>query len=133
MNATSKSEPAALLQRYLAAVAKRDAARAVECFAQSAILDLPTVKPSRFFGLDEIKSAHLLAFENLEEISVEADDIRDADHGAMTSGRLSVVCRGERETHVFGIAVESSEPGLDRVSWYFDSRGHRPWSDKTVL
>jgi hypothetical protein len=133
VNATSKSDPVALLQRYLGAVAKRDSARVAECFAQGAILDLPTVKPSRFIGLDEIRTAHLWAFENLEEVSVETDDIVREERSAMAAGRLTVICRGERETHAFGISAESSDPGLDRVSWYFDSRGHRPWSDKTVL
>jgi hypothetical protein len=133
MNATSKSDPVALLQRYLGAITKRDSARAAECFAHGAVLDLPTVKPSRFLGLDEIKTAHLWAFENLEEVRVETDDIVRAERAAMAAGRLTVTCRGERKTHAFGISVESSDPGFDRVSWYFDSRGHRPWSDKTVL
>jgi hypothetical protein len=133
MNATSKSDPVALLQCYLGAVAKRDSARVAECFAQGAILDLPTVKPSRFIGLGEIKTAHLWAFENLEEVRVETDDIVCAEFSAMAAGRLTVICRGDLETHAFGLSVESCDLGLDRVSWYLDSRGHRPWTDKTVL
>jgi hypothetical protein len=68
MNATSKSDPVALLQSYLGAFANRDSVRVGECFAQGAVLDLPAVKPSRFIGLDEIKTAHLWAFENLEDV-----------------------------------------------------------------
>jgi hypothetical protein len=133
VNATSKSDPVTLLRRYLGALVKRDSAQVAECFTQRAILDLPTVKPSRFMGLEEIRTAHLWAFENLKEVTVETDDILRAGPSAMTAGRLTVICRGRRETHAFGISAESSDPGLDRVSWYFDSRGHRPWSDKTVL
>jgi hypothetical protein len=133
VNATSKLDPVVLLQRYLVAFAKRDSVLVTECFANGAVLELPTVKPSRFMGLDEIRTAHRLAFENLQVVRVETDDIVQAERSAMGAGRLTVTCRGEQETHVFGIAVESSDPGLDRVSWYFDSRGRRPWSDKTVL
>ena len=133
VNATLKSDPVALLQRYLGAVTKRDSTRAAECFAHGAVLDLPAVKPSRFIGPDEIKTAHLWAFENLEEVRVETDDIVCAKRCAMAAGRLTVICRGEREVYPFGISLEASDSGLDRVSWYFDSRGHRPWSDKTVL
>jgi hypothetical protein len=133
VNAAPQSDPSAQLRRYLAAVANRDATRVAECFAQGAILDLPTIKPSRFMGLEEIKTAHLWAFEILQEASVETDEVLSAEHSAMAAGRLIVVCRGQQEIHAFGIAVESSDSGLDRVSWYFDSRGHRPWSDRTVL
>lgn len=133
MNAKPQSDPSAQLRCYLAAVAKRDATRAAECFTQGAILDLPAIKPSRFMGLEEIKTAHLWAFENLQEAGVESDEVLSAGHSAMAAGRLTVVCRGQQEIHAFGIAVESSDSGLDRVSWYFDSRGHRPWSDRTVL
>ena len=133
MNATSKLDPVALLQRYLVAFANRDSVLVTQCFANGAVLELPTVKPSRFMGLDEIRTAHRLAFENLQEVRVETDDIVQAERSAMGAGRLTVTCRGQRETHVFGIAVESSDPGLGRVSWYFDSRGRRPWSDKAVL
>jgi SnoaL-like domain len=133
VNAAQQSNPSVQLRRYLAAVGDRDAARAAECFAQGAILDLPTIKPSRFLGLEEIKTAHLWAFENLQEVTVETDEVLSVEQSAMTAGRLTVVCRGQQEIHVFGISVESSNSGLDRVSWYFDSRGHRPWSDRTVL
>jgi len=133
VSAALQSDPSAQLRRYLAAVANRDAARAAECFAQGAILDLPAIKPSRFMGLEEINTAHLWAFENLQEATVETDEVLSVEQFAMTAGRLTVVCRGQQEIHVFGISVESSNSGLDRVSWYFDSRGHRPWSDRTVL
>jgi hypothetical protein len=84
-------------------------------------------------GFEEIKTAHLWAFENLQEARVETDEVLSAEHSAMAAGRLTVVCRGQQEIHAFGIAVECSESGLNRVSWYFDSRGYRPWKDKTVL
>jgi SnoaL-like domain len=133
VNAVPQFDPSTRLNRYLAAVAKRDATRVAECFAPGAVLDLPTVKPNRFVGLEEIKTAHLWSFENLEEARVETDEILSAEHCALAAGRLTVVCRGRQEIHAFGIAVESSGSGLSRVSWYFDSRGHRPWSDRTVL
>jgi hypothetical protein len=133
VNAAPQSNPSAQLRRYLAAVAKRDATRVAECFAPGAVLDLPTVKPNRFMGFDEIKTAHLWAFENLEEARVETDEVLSTEHSAMAAGRLTVVCRGQQEIHAFGIAVESSDSGLNRVSWYLDSRGYRPWTDKTVL
>jgi hypothetical protein len=133
VNAAQQSNPSIQLSRYLAAVGDRDAARVAECFARGAILDLPTIKPSRFLGLEEIKTAHLWAFENLQEVTVETDEVLSVEKSAMAAGRLTVVCRGQQEIHVFGISVESSNSGLDRVSWYFDSRGHRPWSDRTVL
>lgn len=133
MNAAPQFDPSTRLHHYLAAVAKRDATRAAECFAPGAVLDLPAVKPNRFFGFDEIKTAHLWAFEALAEARVETDEVLSAERSAMAAGRLTVVWRGRQEIHAFGIAVESSDSGLNRVSWYFDFRGHRPWSDKTVL
>lgn len=133
MNASQKSDAVAILHRYLTALAKRDIVHLAGCFARGAVLDFPTVKPGRFCGLEEITDAHRLAFENVEDLSVETKDILETEHSAMASGSLSVTCRGKRETHVFGISIECSEPGLDRVSWYLDSRGHRPWSDMSVL
>jgi SnoaL-like domain len=133
VNAAPQCDPATQLRRYLAAVANRDPARMAECFAQRAVLELPAIKPSRFLGIEEIKTAHLLAFENLTEVALETDEVLATRRSAMTAGRLTVVCRGEQQIHAFGIAVECSESGLDRVSWYFDSRGYRSWSDKAVL
>jgi SnoaL-like domain len=133
MNTTPQSDPSVRLRRYLSAIAKRDATGVAECFAQGAILDLPAIKPGRFMGLEEITTAHLWAFESFQEASVETDEVLADDHSAMAAGRLTVVRRGQPEIHAFGISVESADPGLGRVSWYFDSRGHRPWSDKTVL
>jgi hypothetical protein len=133
MNTPPRSDPSAQLRRYLTAIAKRDAAGAAECFAQSAILDLPTIKPGRFIGREEISTAHLWAFESIQATSVETDEVLSEDHSAMVAGRLTVVRRGQPEVHAFGISVESSDSGLERLSWYLDSRGNRPWSDKTVL
>lgn len=132
MNAP-QSDPSTQLRRYLGAIANRNATLAAACFTKGAILDLPSVKPNRFVGLDEIKSAHQLAFENLEHATVETEEVLRLEHSAMTAGRLTAVCRGEHQIYEFGITVETSDAGFDRVSWYFDSRGTRLWSDKSVL
>lgn len=132
MNA-QQSDPSTQLRRYLAAFASRDATLVAECFAKGAILELPSIKPSRFVGLDEVKTAHQLAFENLQQATVQTDEVLSSQRSAMTAGRLTVVCRGQDHVHEFGIAVETSDSGFDRVSWYFDARGTRLWSDKAVL
>lgn len=132
MNA-GRSDPSINLQRYLTAFATRDAARAADCFAQPAVLELPTVKPSRFAGRSEIETAHAWAFQNLQKAAIETNEIVSSEHSAMTAGRLTVVCRGQEQIHPFAIAAECTALGLSRVSWYLDSRGRRPWSDRTVL
>ena len=133
MGAERQSDSSAQLNRYLAAFAKRDVAAVAACFAQPAILELPAVKPSRFLGREEVTAAHAAAFENLEKAAIEADEILSAEGGAMASGRMTVVCRGQKHVHPFAIAADSTASGLSRVSWYWDFRGQRPWSDTTVL
>jgi ketosteroid isomerase-like protein len=133
VSAERQSDPWAQLNRYLAAFAKRDAAAVAASFAHPAILELPAVKPSRFLGREEVGAAHAAVFENLEEAVIETDEILSAEDGAMASGRMTVVCRGQKRVQPFAIVADSTASGLSRVSWYWDSRGQRLWSDKTVL
>ena len=133
MDAERQSDPSAQLNRYLDAFAKCDAANAARCFAHPAILELPMVKPSRFLGREEVGAAHTGAFENLNEAAIETHEILSVEGAAMASGRMTVVCRGQKHVYPFAIAVDCTPSGLSRVSWYLDFRGHRPWSDKAVL
>jgi hypothetical protein len=91
------------------------------------------VKPGRFMGLDEIEGAHALAFANMSEVKLETCEVLSTAGCAMAAGKLWVVCREKEEVHPFAICSDCTPQGLSRVSWYLDSRGHRHWSDKTVL
>lgn len=133
MSAERQSDSSAQLDRYLAAFAKRDVAAVAACFVHPAVLELPAVKPARFLGREEVTAAHAAAFENLEETDIQTDEILSGEGVVMASGRMTVVCRGHKHVHPFAIAADSGPSGLSRVSWYWDSRGQRPWSDKTVL
>jgi hypothetical protein len=133
VNAERVQDPSMSLRDYLAAVARRHAKEVVNCFIRPAILELPMVKPSRFMGLDEIERAHALAFANLSEVKLETCEVLSTAGCAMAAGRLIVVCRGKKEAHPFAISSDCTPQGLSRVSWYLDSRGHRHWSDETVL
>jgi hypothetical protein len=133
VNAERVQDPSMSLRDYLAAFARRHAKEAANCFIRPAILELPMVKPSRFMGLDEIERAHAFAFANLSEVKLETFEVLATAGCAMGAGKLWVVCRGKEEVHPFAICSDCTPQGLSRVSWYLDSRGHRHWSDKTVL
>ena len=121
------------LSDYLQAFAARDTRKVAVCFAGSAILELPTLKPGRLVGLAEIEAAHSLAFQTLSMAEVEINEISATGALAFASGKLTVVCRGRDEVYPFALASECVASGLSRASWYFDSRGQRLWSDRAVL
>jgi hypothetical protein len=135
MNAppAEQSIPSARLLEYLGAFAARDSRRVVSCFLPHGSLELPMMRPGRLVGAGEIAAAHTLAFENLEKVILKTHEVADSDGAAMICGELEVTCRGKEEIHAFAIASEGTAQGLSRVSWYFDSRRHRYWSDKAVL
>lgn len=133
VNAERVQDPSMSLRGYLAAFSRRHPKEVADCFIRPAILELPMVKPSRFMGFDEIEGAHALAFANLSEVKLETCEVLSSAGCAMAAGSLTVVCRGREEVHRFAICSDCTPQGLSRVSWYLNSRGHRHWSDKTVL
>jgi len=125
--------PTARLLEYLNAFADRDPGRIAKCFLPLACVELPLMRPGRLVGIEEIVTAHNLAFESLEKVSLKTHTVADSEAVAMLSGELRVICRGREEIHAFAIASQGTPQGLSRASWYFDSRRHRYWSDKPVL
>jgi hypothetical protein len=126
-------DPTARLKDYLQAFSERDMKCVAGCFVGSAVLELPMVRPNRLVGLAEIEAAHDFAFQALSKVVVETNEILPMGNRAITSGRLTVACRGRDEVHPFALVSECAATGLIRVSWYLDSRGYRPWSDEAVL
>jgi hypothetical protein len=121
------------LSDYLQAFSARDTKCVANCFAGSAVLELPMVKPNRLVGLAEIETAHNLAFQTLSKATFEINEMLTTGTHAIASGKLTVVCREKDELHTFALACECTATGFSRVSWYLDSRGQRLWSDKAVL
>jgi hypothetical protein len=132
-NDSKQSKVEQLLRAYLAAFSKMDSGNLDSCFLDYAVVDLPMIKPTRLCGLREIRRGQELAFENISKVDLELTEIVSDENSAMGSGRLSIECRGESESHEFAVSAFHEDGKLKRLSWFLDARELRPWSDCTVL
>jgi ketosteroid isomerase-like protein len=128
------TSPKTGLLAYRQAINTRDFERLTSLFGESVLLELPLVKPHRLFGRSEILAAHHQAFDNLESLEIEFDDVVSSGLVAIAEGKLRYRWKdGEQHSHQLGAVAETRDDELVRISLYCDARNVRLWCDKTVL
>jgi len=129
-----KNSAKSSLLAYCVAIKARDLESLASLFGDSVLLELPFVKPHRLFGRTEILAAHQQAFDNLEFMQMELDEIVASGSFAIAEGELRYRWKtGEQQSRQLGAVAEMKGDELRRISLYCDARNARLWSDTTIM
>lgn len=129
-----KTSAKSSLLAYCEAIKARDLESLASLFGDSVLLELPFVKPHRLFGSAEILAAHQQAFDNLEFVEMDLDEIAASGLFAVAEGELRYRWKtGEQQSRQLGAVAEMKGDVLRRISLYCDARNARLWSDTTIM
>jgi len=129
------NSPGAALLTYIGAFESLDEKCIATLTGDGVLIEVPLLKPNRFFGYSEIERGHKAAFNSIENTSFCIDDeVAENDDAAIFLGRVKVTrINGNVDLHDVGIVAQLTDDKLSRISLYFNSRNIRRWSDESIL